>query len=138
MSIKFVAALVGVASVAGIACEAAAQAQEAPLTRENALTRALADDLKYVRRMRRPAPRTRAFDRQGAEQPLLGVQRENIEGEGLYRGSDRAGTASLSQPLNWAEIMVRGGVSPNATVTWPDRCGFAAAQCHRRDRACVR
>ncbi len=101
MSIKFVAALVGVACVAGVACDATAQAQEAPLTREGALARVLADDP----RIDAARAETRAAEA-GARQagrwsnPTLDVTQENIEGSGPYRGSERAETTyALSQPL---------------------------------------
>lgn len=101
MSIKFVAALIGVASVAGIACDANAQAQEAPLTRETALARSLADDPSIGA----ADAATRAADasvRQAGRwtNPMLDVLQENVEGSGLYRGTDRAETTySLRQPL---------------------------------------
>jgi cobalt-zinc-cadmium efflux system outer membrane protein len=101
LSIKSVAALIGVASLAGLVCEVAAQAQEAPLTREAALERALADD-PNVAAADATERAAEANVRQAGRwsNPTLEVTRENFEGSGVYAGSERAETTyALRQAL---------------------------------------
>lgn len=96
-------ALLGLACAAiyAAAPEAYAQAQEPVLTRSDAISRALGDDPR-IGAATAATSAAEAGARQAGRRlnPSLDLQRENLEGSGPYRSSERAETTySLSQRL---------------------------------------